>query len=1274
MPLKITYPDLPVAQYRAEIKKAISENQIVIIAGETGSGKTTQLPKMCLELGRKMIGHTQPRRLAARTVAERIATELNVEIGAEVGYQVRFNDKSNPKTCIKVMTDGILLNEIHHDKLLRAYDTLIIDEAHERSLNIDFILGYLKRLLPKRPNLKVIITSATIDPERFSEHFDDAPIMTVSGRTYPVEVRYRPLRPDPFAEVQFEERELNDGICDAVLELRKETAGDILVFLPGEREIKEAATALRGLTQKIPRLANTEVLPLFARLSLAEQHQIFTPGKNPRIVLATNVAETSLTVPGIKYVVDSGLARVSRYSNRTKVQRLPIEDISQASANQRSGRCGRVSDGIAIRLYSESDFQSRSEFTDPEIRRTNLSAVILQMLILGFAHNEQSILNFPFVERPAMSSVGDGLQVLTEIGAINRVKGTRKRVGKVRLTRIGRDISKVPVDPRFARMLIEAKYRACVQEVLIIVAGLSIQDPRERPHDDADKAQEFHKRFTDSSSDFISYLKLWQYTQEQQNKLSSSQFRKLCRKEFLNYLRIREWQDMYRQLRQAIAGIGIKAPKFNAGVNPARNEEAVHKSILSALLSQIGYWDEVEREYRGARGVRFSIFPGSALFNRKEQRTPNKKQKVDKSWIVTAELVETSKMWARVNAVIDSQWVADLAGSLAKTSYSEPAWFKDRGSVMARKKVTVYGLPVVSDRLVQYGKIDPEFSRELFIWHALVQGEWRTHFPFYKHNKQLLAEVEAQQERMRRYDMRVDDQEIYDFYDSQLPTHIISTVHFNKWYKRASYKNKKLLYFSEDLVRSEEAEEFDDDEYPVEWEQAPFTFRLDYSYEEGPSVLIPIAVLNQVQDVGFDWVVPGFRLELITALIKSLPKAIRKNYVPANDTANRALVALDEDINKSLTSELSSVLRDMRGTPIPETAWDWEKVPKHLKMNFIAVEADGKRIAASYDLVALKNKLRNKARQAVAKTLIAGDTNGKQAIQQVTNKKVTSMPKQNLSVPIERELAGHKIKGYPALVDEGKTVALTISDTEVTAKWHNKRGITRLLLLELPEFDGFIQNHLTANEKLLFTNTVYPSMKALLGDCKYTAVQNIVSDFNKINTQVEFYEVACKVKEQAIDETFEVVKQVAAILTAKRDCEKQLKRTSSLALMNSITDIKNQLESLVYQNFIRETVLVDILRYLQATVKRIQKMEDNANRDHLNMLKVKALETEYHAQVKKAGFELAGNNIVQKDQPAPAYLVKVRWMIEEYRISLFTPEIKTAYSVSDKRIRKVLYP
>ncbi|MFT4244952.1 MAG: ATP-dependent RNA helicase HrpA [Micrococcaceae bacterium] len=1274
MPLKIIYPDLPVAQYRAEIKRAISENQVVIIAGETGSGKTTQLPKMCLELDREMIGHTQPRRLAARTVAERIASELNVEIGAEVGYQVRFNDKSNPKTCIKVMTDGILLNEIHHDKLLRAYDTLIIDEAHERSLNIDFILGYLKRLLPQRPDLKVIITSATIDPERFSEHFDNAPILTVSGRTYPVEVRYRPLRPDPFAEVQFEERELNDGICDAVLELRKETEGDILVFLPGEREIKEAAIALRGLTQKNPRLANTEVLPLFARLSLAEQHRIFTPGKNPRIVLATNVAETSLTVPGIKCVVDSGLARVSRYSNRTKVQRLPIEDISQASANQRSGRCGRVSDGIAIRLYSESDFQSRSEFTDPEIHRTNLSAVILQMLILGFAHNEQSILNFPFVERPAISSIGDGLQVLTEISAINRVKGTRKRVGKVRLTRIGRDISRVPVDPRFARMLIEAKYRACVQEILIIVAGLSIQDPRERPHDDAEKAQEFHKRFTDPSSDFISYLKLWQYLQEQQNKLSSSQFRKICRREFLNYLRIREWQDMYRQLRQSIAGIGIKAPKSNAELNPARNEEAVHKSILSALLSQIGYWDEVEREYRGARGVRFAIFPGSALFNRKEQKNPKKKQKVDKTWIVTAELVETSKMWARMNAVIDSEWVAELAGSLAKTSYSEPAWFKDRGSVMARKKVTVYGLPVVSDYLVQYGKINPEFSRELFIWHALVQGEWRTHFPFYKHNKRLLAEVEAQQERMRRYDMRVDDQVLYDFYDSQLPAHIVSTVHFSKWYKRASYKNKKLLYFTEDLVRNEEAEEFDDDEYPVEWEQSPFTFRLDYSYEEGPSVLIPITVLNQVQNIGFDWLVPGMRLELITALIRSLPKAIRKNYVPANDTANRALTELHEDINKPLITELGTILRSMRGVPIPETSWDWEKVPKHLKMNFIAVEANGKHIAASYDLVDLKNKLRNKTKQAVAKTLITDNTNGKQAVQQVTNKKVTSMPKQNLSIPIERKLAGHKIKGYPALVVEGKTVAFTISDTETTAKWHNKRGITRLLLLELPEFDGFIQNHLTANEKLLFANTVYPSMRLLLEDCKYAAVQNIVGDFNKINTQVEFDEVARKVKEQAIEETFEVVKQVAAILAAKKDCEKQLKRTSSLALMNSITDIKAQLESLVYRNFIRETAFVDILRYLQATVKRIQKMEDNANRDHLNMLKVQALETEYHVQVKKAGFELAANNIVQKDQPAPEHLVKVRWMIEEYRISLFTPEIKTAYSVSDKRIRKVLYP
>ncbi|MFT4148086.1 MAG: ATP-dependent RNA helicase HrpA [Micrococcaceae bacterium] len=1255
----ITYPDLPVSQRKDEIEKAIAQHQVVIIAGETGSGKTTQIPKMCLEMGRgqdELIGHTQPRRLAAKTVAERIAEELQVPLGQEIGFQVRFTDDSSDKTRVKVMTDGILLNEIYHDKLLRKYDTLIIDEAHERSLNIDFILGYLKQLLPQRPDLKVIITSATIDPEKFSKHFDNAPIISVSGRTYPVEIRYQPLHHE---ERRGEDKDLTDGICEAVVELSREAPGDILIFLPGEREIKDATKALEALTHKVAKLSTTQILPLFARLSLAEQHKIFTPGKHPRIVLATNVAETSLTVPGIKYVIDTGTARISRYSNRTKVQRLPIEPISQASAQQRSGRSGRVSDGIAIRLYSEEDYQQRTEFTDPEIHRTNLSSVILQMFTLGFARNEQEVQQFPFVEPPAMASIGDGMQVLAEIGAIKRNKGTRKQAGEVKLTKIGWQIAKLPVDPRFARMIIESARRDCVQEILIIVAALGIRDPRERPQDNEEKAKQLHRRFKDDKSDFISYLKLWAYIQQQQQELSSSQFRKLCKREYLSFIRIREWQDMYRQLRQAIHSIGIKAPALHHEINPARNEDAVHKSILSALLSQIGYWDENTREYRGARGVRFSIFPSSNLFG---------KQKAE--WIVTAELVETSKMWARLNAVIDPQWVVELAGTLAKTHYSEPHWRQDRGSVMAYQKVTVYGLPVIERKLVQYGKINPTIAREMFIWHALVLGQWDTHYPFFKHNREVLEDIEALQERTRRYDLRVNDDVLADFYEAHIPHDVVSGAHFNKWYKHASHNHKKLLFFDESLVATDEVEDIDAGEFPLEWEQAPFTFTLDYSYDDGVSLLIPLEVLNQVENVGFDWLVPGMRAELVAALIKSLPKQIRKNYVPSNDVARKALEQLGHDTSKPLTETLASILRTMRGVPIPKEAWDWDKVPQHLKMQFLAVNHRGHTVGESRSLSQLQKQLKSKTQDALSKTL----TVGKQKVQEVSKKKLTKMPEQPLNMPLEQELAGHKVKGYPALVDEGQSVAFTISESEQTAMWHNKRGITRLLLQQLPDTTNYIQNHLTAQEKLTFAHTPYLNVKELLEECRYVAVQDMVGDFSSINTEEDFKTVLQRVKENIIDETFAVTKTVEKILSTTRSIEKGIKRTSSLSLMNSLTDARSHLESLVYRGFIQRGHLNDVLRYLSSLEKRITKMQDHAQRDNATVLQLKSLEEEYCRLITQQGFELKGLNILEKDHPAPEHLHQARWMLEELRISLFTPDIKTAYTVSEKRLRKVLYP
>ena len=767
----IDYPDtLPVSQRRDDIAKAISENQVVIVAGETGSGKTTQIPKICLELGRGvrgLIGHTQPRRLAARTVAERIAEELRGELGETVGYTVRFTDQVSDGTLVKLMTDGILLAEIQRDRMLRRYDTLIIDEAHERSLNIDFILGYLRQLLPRRPDLKVIITSATIDPERFAQHFATdgvpAPIVEVSGRTFPVEMRYRPLT----VEVgdQTFDRDPVDAVCEAVEELSGEGDGDILVFLSGEREIRDTADALRDR-----RLRGTEIVPLYARLSAAEQHKVFTPHTGRRVVLSTNVAETSLTVPGIRYVVDPGTARISRYSVRTKVQRLPIEPISQASARQRSGRCGRVAEGICIRLYSEEDFEARPAFTEPEILRTNLASVILQMTALGLG----DIAAFPFVQPPDPRAVRDGIGLLEELGAIERKAQDEQPV----LTAVGRELAQIPVDPRMARMLVEAHRNGCLSEVLVIVSALSIQDVRERPAEFQQAADEKHARFNVENSDFLAFLELWKYLREQRNELSSNQFRKMCRNEFLHWLRIREWQDLHGQLRQITRGLGWDTTDTPAG------EAAIHQSLLAGLLSHIGLREGDKRDFLGARGSRFAVFPGSSLFKKPPR------------WVMAAELVETSRLWARMSARIEPEWAEKLAPHLVKRTYSEPHWSSKRGAAMAYERVTLYGIPLVARRAVTYSTIDPETSRDLFIRHALVQGEWQTQHKFFHANRALLEDVEELEHRARRRDILVDDDTLYDFYDQRVGPEAVSARHFDSWWKVARRKNPALICIS----------------------------------------------------------------------------------------------------------------------------------------------------------------------------------------------------------------------------------------------------------------------------------------------------------------------------------------------------------------------------------------------------------------------------------------------------------------------------------------------
>ena len=863
---KVTYPNLPVSEKKDDIATAIANNQVVIIAGETGSGKTTQIPKICLELGRGvsgLIGHTQPRRLAARTVANRIADELDSELGETVGYRVRFTDKVSDQSYIKLMTDGILLAEIQNDRFLSQYDTIIIDEAHERSLNIDFLMGYLKRLLPKRPDLKVIITSATIDPERFATHFCDkrgkpAPIIEVSGRTFPVETLYRPLE-------EYAAGDQIEGIFQAVDELQRLGRGDILIFMNGEREIRDTAEAL---TKR--KLRDTEVLPLFARLSVAEQNKIFQGHRGQRIVLATNVAETSLTIPGIKYVIDTGTVRISRYSYRTKVQRLPIEAISQASANQRKGRCGRVSEGVCIRLFSEEDFNGRPEFTDPEILRTNLSSVILQMLSLGLGELNK----FPFVEPPEDRNIKDGLSLLEELGAVNlKAKDPRNK-----LTPLGRQLSKLPVDPRLARMILAAKEFNCVHEVMVISAALSIQDPRERPMDKQQASDEKHRRFQDKESDFITYVNLWNYIKEQRNELSSGQFRKMCQKDFLAYMRVREWQDIYTQIKQVTDELDIRVSS-----EPA-NFDNIHQALLAGLLSHVGMKDK-DAEYLGARNSKFFMFPGSGLFKKQPK------------WGMFAELVETSKLFARVAARIKPEWVEQQAQHLIKRSYAEPHWQKKSGVVGAFETQTLYGIPIVTKRKVVYTQIDPILCRELFIRHALVEGEFITRHQFFKDNQALLNDIEELEHKSRRRDILVDDETLFIFYDELVPQNVCSAKQFDSWWNKEKKQQPQLLNYQREQVMAHDADKVTANAYPDFWQQGDFRLQLAYAFEpgtaqDGVTVNIPLALLNQISDQGFDWQIPALREELLIALIKTLPKPVRRNFVPAPNYAEAAMANL----------------------------------------------------------------------------------------------------------------------------------------------------------------------------------------------------------------------------------------------------------------------------------------------------------------------------------------------------------------------------------------------
>ncbi|MBM2621428.1 ATP-dependent RNA helicase HrpA [Actinoplanes sp. LDG1-06] len=1226
----ISYPEsLPVSQRKDDIAAAIRDHQVVVVAGETGSGKTTQIPKICMELGRGVrgqIGHTQPRRIAARTVAERIAEEVGRPLGTTVGYKVRFTDQAGDDTMVKVMTDGILLAEIQNDRNLFRYDTLIIDEAHERSLNIDFILGYLRELLPRRPDLKLIITSATIETQRFAEHFADAdgkpaPVIEVSGRTFPVEVRYRPLLTMTEDETE-EPMDQVDGIAEAVDELGREGDGDILVFLSGEREIRDTADALGKRN-----LRNTDIVPLYGRLSAAEQHKVFERHSQRRVVLATNVAETSLTVPGIRYVIDPGTARISRYSHRLKVQRLPIEPVSQASANQRKGRCGRVADGICIRLYSEEDFDGRPEFTEPEILRTNLASVILQMTNLGLG----DLARFPFIDPPDRRNITDGVKLLEELGALAERK----------LTPLGRQLAQLPVDPRLARMVIEADRQECVAEVMVIAAALSIQDPRERPTEKQQQADEKHARFTDKESDFFSYLNLWRYLRERQQELSGNQFRRLCRNEFLNYLRVREWQDIYAQLRQV-------ARTLNLSITEDREEVAegqhVHTALLSGLLSHIGLKDTDKREYLGARGAKFAIFPGSALFKKQPR------------WVMSAELVETSRLWGRVNARIEPEWAEKLAPHLVKRSYSEPHWEKKQGAVMAYEKVTLYGLPIVPRRKVGYAKVDPVVSRELFIRHALVEGDWDTHHKFFTDNAKLLAQIEEIENRARRRDIAVDDETVYALYDARIPADVVSARHFDAWWKKARRDDPERLTFTRELLVNSGRDSVDPNAYPDAWLAGGVRLPLSYSFEpnttaDGVTVTVPLPLLNKLDPEDFVWSVPGFRKDVVIALIRALPKALRTNFVPVPDWAEAVLDRVPAR-RGPLPDAIAGELRRLTGTIVPRDAWRPDQVPDHLRVNFRVVDENDKVLGEGRDLEVLRRSLAPKVQQTISKA--AGD---------IERRGITTNDFGVLPRRVAQMRGGYEVNVWPALVDEGESVAIRVFESEAEQRVAMVAGTRKLLLLTLPPAARYLQGRLDNKAKLeLSRGNPYRSIADLLDDCAGAAVDKLVTDAGgPVWSSIEFASLRDAVRQDLVDAVANVVTQVRQVLATAYDIDQRLASVRDPSMLAALADIRQQLKGLVHPGFVTETgwrQLHHLPRYLRGIVYRLDRLGGNLARDRQLMAQIHEIEAEYR--------ELAGLG-------APAEgLSEIRWMIEELRINFFAQSLGTAYPISDKRIFKAM--
>ncbi len=1202
--------ELPIAERADELIAAIRDHQVVVVAGETGSGKSTQLPKLCLAAGRGahgLVGHTQPRRIAARSIAERVASEMGSEVGGAVGYAVRFTDRVGGDTLIKVMTDGILLAEVQRDRMLRRYDTIIVDEAHERSLNIDFLLGYLHQLLAKRTDLHLVITSATIDTERFSEHFGKAPIVTVEGRTYPVEVRYRPFGAD-----DSDDRDQVQAICDAVDELERDIDGDVLVFLSGEREIHDTADALRDR-----KLRNTEVLPLYARLSSAEQQRIFAPHRGRRIVLSTNVAETSLTVPGIRAVVDAGSARISRYSHRLKVQRLPIEPVSRASANQRAGRCGRVAPGVCIRLYDEAEFADRAEFTEPEILRTNLASVILQMTALGLG----DVSKFPFIEPPDQRSVRDGYLLLDELGAI--------RDGK--LTAIGKQLARLPIDPRMARMVVEAERHGCVREVMVIAAALSIQDPREYPAEKRQAADESHRRFRVEGSDFLTYVKLWDYLRERQHELSGNQFRRMCRNEFLNYLRVREWHDLFSQIRQVAAQLGIRSG------TDVGHPDRIHQALLSGLLSHLGNLDIDGREYRGAHGSRFLVGRESAVGKQRPK------------WVIAAELVETNRLWGRVVAAVKPEWAERLGGHLARHSYGDPRWETRSGRAVVTERVSLYGLPIISGRTIGYDRVDAADAREMFIRHALVEGDWTTKHRFVTANAETLRDLRGMEDRTRQVGT-IDDEAVFAFYEQRIEHGIVSARHFDKWWKDAARQDPDLLTMTAEKLGRGQAN--DAAAYPGAWAQGEMRFDVTYRFDpgaadDGVSVHVPLAVLNRVDKAGFDWQVPGFRDELVAALASTLPKDVRRELIPMADTMRAAVQRLRGGDNEPLTAALARALHEVSGAPVTAKHFDASRVPAHLRITFVVHSEGGEVAGMGKELPELRRQLRQKLRAEVARVTPLAERAG------ITSWDLGTLPRE-----IETERDGHVVVAYPTLVDNGADVGLRIVTSQAVQRRAMRSGVRKLLQLAVPVSRRAIESKLTNVHKLTLASA---SLDQLAAECVQVAADAVLDEFAKpVWDDAAFTDLTALAKQRMPTIAAGALRSTAEALAAARSVEARLGALVAPAVSANVADIRDHLGRLIGGRFVLRAGaghLDDLLRYLQGIERRLDKLTESPQKDANKLRDIVSLERRYAALVDHL--------------PVSAVTTAVAglgWALEELRISAFAQSLGVKGSVSTKRI------